>query len=227
MKKLYLSLFLFLSTLIVASPSLYGPSGLVTIPTAEALKYKEFNMSLDNLWSKTNEDYDDWIYKVNLGTFENWEFGIVGGQVPTEGVFLNVKYYLLSDNSTQPLSFAIGSEKLTSNSDTSIYMVASKKFRPDFGFHFGFKAIFGEEELDPSFMTGLNYVFSDILEFMADVSGQEDKYTFNAGVHLYIIRDLAIRAFITDIGQAYKTSDDEIDGIGTQLGIGFAYTKFL
>ena len=227
MKKIFLLFSLVLSTLIVASPTLYGPSGLVTIPTAEALKYKEFNLSVDNLWSKTNEDYDDWIYKVNLGTFENWEFGIVGGQVPTEGVFLNVKYYLMSDNSTQPLSFAIGSEKLTSTSDTSIYMVASKKFRPDLGFHFGFRAIFGEEALDPSFMTGVNYVFSDILEFMTDVNGQEDKYTVNASVQLYIIRDLAIRATITDLGQLYKTSSDDIEGIGTQLGLGFTYTKFL
>ena len=227
MKKIILHLLLWASLAITAAPSINGPTGLITIPTAESLSYKEFNIGFDYLYSKVNEDNDDWVYKLNLGTFENWEFGVVGGQTPTEGVFLNVKYYLMSDSSTQPLSFAIGSEKLTSDSDTSIYMIASKKIRPDLGFHFGFRAIFGEEELDPSFMTGTNYIISDILEVMADVNGQEDNYTLNLGAQLFILRDLAIRATILDAAQFFESDEDDVDGIGTQIGLGFTYTKFL
>jgi hypothetical protein len=227
MKKLLIIFLGLLLTTLLATPSLSGPTGLITIPTAEALSYKEFNLGFDYLYSKVSEDNDDWLYKLNLGTFENWELGIVGGQVPTEGVFLNVKYYLMSDDSTQPLSFAIGSEKLTSESDTSVYMIASKKLRPDLGFHFGFRAIFGNDALDPSFMTGVNYVLSDILELMTDINGQEDKYTINIGAELFILRDLAIRASITDIAQFYKNDTDDVDGVGSQIGIGITYTKFL
>jgi len=226
MKRL-LCLGILLISLIHATPSIYGPTGLVTIPTAESLNYKEFNIGFDYLYSKVNEDYDSWLYKLNLGTFENWELGVVGGEVPTEGVYVNVKYYLMSDDSTQPLAFAIGSEKLTSSTETSIYMVASKKFRPDLGFHFGFRAIFGEEELDPNFMTGINYILSDVVEIMADISGQEDKYKVNVGAEVYLLRDLAIRAFVTDIAQFHKGDGDDIDGEGSLIGTGFSFTKFL
>ena len=37
---------------VYATSSLSGPTGLVTIPTAEALKYKEFNVGYDYIVSE-------------------------------------------------------------------------------------------------------------------------------------------------------------------------------
>ena len=205
-----------------ASPSLNGPTGLISIPTAEALKYKEFNVAFDygmgaNIQSKTSAD--DWSYKLNMGTFENWEIGVVGGKVPTEGMYLNVKYYLMSDDSQLPLSIAIGSENLSSMSQTNIYMIASKKMREDIGLHLGFKAIFEPEQLSPSIMGGLNYFATEELEFLGDIDGDGKTYRANLGLRYFLTNQFSFRIFILDISEQVKNS--------ARFSIGLSFSKFL
>ena len=197
---LFIGLFSFQLTIQAAVPSLSGPSGLVTIPTAESLKYKQINAGYDSVMGNDSAQ-DDWSYKVNLGAYENWEVGIVGGRVPSEGVFLNLKYHLMSDNQQLPLSIAIGSENISSSTRSTIYMVASKYFREDFGTHLGFKAIFSDEVL-PMFMGGVNYMVSDELEVLGDVDGDGYDYTFNIGARYYIKSDIAIKANVIDFTSA-------------------------
>ena len=73
------ALFLFLiTTPLMASASFSGPTGLVTIPTAEAVKYKELELSYDYALAKKPTD-DLWRYRCNLGVFKSVEIGVVGG----------------------------------------------------------------------------------------------------------------------------------------------------
>ena len=202
-----------------ASPTLYGPTGLITVPTAEALRYKECNVAFDYMIG-SKPSYDNWVYKMNLGTFQNWELGMVGGKVPTEGMFLNVKYYLMSDSARFPLSIALGCENLSSLSNSTFYMVASKKFRADIGAHLGFKAIFDAKQVKPIIMGGCNYVYNDKIEVMADVNSNGDIYMANVGAHYYVIPDLAVRAFVINLGDTEKIG-------GIRYTLGFAYSKFL
>ena len=89
MKKYIIALCLLTQSLSYANPSLMEVLDLVTMPTAESLHYKEFNLSYDYLTNIDDTDKNSWKYSINLGTFENLEIGAVGGENPEEGVFLN------------------------------------------------------------------------------------------------------------------------------------------
>ena len=218
MKKLFLFVFIVSAPFItMASPTINGPTGLVSMPTAESLKYKEFNIAYDQLFGSADSTRDEWFYKLNLGTFKNWEIGVVGGKVPTEGMYLNVKYYLLSDDAELPLAIAIGAENLSSTEKTDVYMVASKKLREDFGLHLGFKAIFDDTEVKPTVMAGINYMVSEQLEILGDINGDGETYLGNVGARYYINPNFSVRTYIIDVG----------DSNGTQFSIGASYSKFL
>ena len=87
----------------IASPTIYGPTGLIEMPTAESIAYKQVNLAVD--YSLTNNDPNNalnsnakdpknhFFYKFNLGSFENWELGVLGGSFLDEGVFVNMKYF--------------------------------------------------------------------------------------------------------------------------------------
>ena len=210
-----------LSTSLFSAPTVNGSTGLIIVPTAEALKYKEGNIALDFL-SGQDEDgksLTEWVYKMNLGTFENWELGVVGGTTPTEGMYLNVKYYLIADDSRLPLSIAIGSQNLSSSESTDVYMVASKKFRPDLGVHMGFRAVFSPGDLDPNFMSGINFLAKEELEFLADIDGRQDVYTINIGSRYYFQNNVSMHVYILDIGQRIENN--------TKVAIGITMSKFL
>jgi len=201
-----------------AAPTINGPTGLISVPTAESLKYKEFNVAVDKLFGAAGKDgLDEWSYKLNLGTFQNWEIGVVGGTVPTEGMYLNIKYYLLSDASELPLSIAIGVENLSSTDKTDVYMVASKKLREDFGLHLGFKAIFQDSNVEPIIMGGVNFMVNEQLEILGDINGDGENYMANVGAAYYINPSFSVRTYLIDV----------LDAVGTQFSIGLTYSKFL
>ena len=201
-----------------AAPTINGPTGLISVPTAESLKYKEFNIAVDKLFGAAGKDgLDEWSYKLNLGTFQNWEIGVVGGTVPTEGMYLNIKYYLLSDASELPLSIAIGVENLSSTDKTDVYMVASKKLREDLGLHLGFKAIFQDSNVKPIIMGGVNFMVNEQLEILGDINGDGENYMGNVGAAYYINPSFSVRTYLIDV----------LDAVGTQFSIGLTYSKFL
>lgn len=193
------------SSTLLAVPSLNGPTGLITMPTAESLHYKEVNLSYDYYINMTESDIHTWRYSLNLGTFENLEIGIVGGEEPEEGVFLNVKYFISQGSERLPLTFAAGFENLTSNDQSDFYLVVSKSLAPDLSIHGGFKAIF-DETLDPNVMAGIDYMYNDKLNFLGDINGQEQTYTINVGAYFKLTNTLTTRLTIQDLFESNENS---------------------
>ncbi|NQY74852.1 MAG: hypothetical protein HRT90_08840 [Candidatus Margulisbacteria bacterium] len=195
-----------------------GPTGLIEVPTAESLKYKEYNIVVDYNLSSDNSDVSALFYKANLGTFRGWELGIVGGEVPSEGVFVNAKYYLMSDNSQYPLSLALGMENLTSAALTNFYLVGTKLFSNGIHGHMGFKAHLSGD-LDASVMGGLEYFLDDQLSLLSDINGDRRIYKVNAGLRYLLSPDCMIRLAVIDIGSSHTA--------GTLFSFGVSFTGFL
>ena len=98
-------------------------------------------------------------------------------------------------------------------------MVASKKFRPDLGVHMGFRAVFSPGDLDPNFMSGINFLAKEELEFLADIDGRQDVYTINIGSRYYFQNNVSMHVYILDIGQRIENN--------TKVAIGITMSKFL
>ena len=203
-----------------ALSSIGGVTGLIRIPTAEALHYKEISVSYDYIFAESQAD-DHYYYAVNLGTYKNWELGLTGGNGidrPEEGVFINAKYYLMSDESRYPVSIAVGAENLGSRSDTGVYMIASKIFQGGLSAHLGFKATF-ENEITPSLMGGVQYFMTNELAFMGDIHDLDGEYTANAGALYYLTDDIVARASLLDLA--------ETGASGLSYSFGIVFSKYL
>jgi hypothetical protein len=207
------------TTLVAAAPTIYGPTGLITMPTAEAVQYKEFSFGLDYLSISGPPKDESWFYKMNVGTYKNWELGIVGGKVPTEGVFVNVKYYLTTEAERFPIALAVGFQNLFSKERTDLYMVASKRFPSAWSGHLGFKANFGRSKVQPSVMGGLEYALSEHVSTLGDITSDGDQYSVNAGLRIVLIQNTLLNLAVTNIGQS--------TGPGTAMVVGFSYSTFL
>ena len=189
-----------------SSPTVYGPTGLIEMPTAESVAYKQFSVAFDYAMdndsdqiSDTEEDNKTFFYKVNLGSFENCELGILGGSFLDEGVFVNLKYFLMSNEEENPLSIAAGIEKLGSKNELSTYMVASKRFQGGLNGHFGFKAYI-QNNLFASTMIGLEYFSDEKLSFLADITGEKNEaYVLNTGLKIFIDSDVSMRLYLIDL----------------------------
>lgn len=201
---------------IAADPTFFGPSGLIVIPTAESLEYQQFNLSYDFRGTSTAQQG---YYKFNMGMFKNVELGIIGGATPTEGVFINMKYFLISDASRYPMSFAIGLQNLASKTDTGLYLVMSKKFQGGLSAHLGFNT-FISDQIDPTLMGGIEYIVNDHMSFLADFSGKQKTYTLNGGLRFAIYPDLSLRVNILDVGK------DTTNG-GSYYSVGLSYNRFM
>jgi hypothetical protein len=197
-------LFLILmSTLAFASPTVYGPTGLVTMPNAEGLKYKEFNVGLNYLppynrgvendeGDTIGEDKYPYLnYYGNLGTFEGFEIGF-SGKGGREGVFINMKYYLISDTSENPLSMAIGLQNLSSFTETGLYMVTSKQINMNVGLHFGFLGRFDPYGADTNMMFGIKYLLNDQWAMLVDTVGIYSVYSWNVGMQVQLGETMAL-----------------------------------
>lgn len=215
---LFASLFLALTTSVMAASTLFGPTGLIMIPTAESLKYKEVNFAVDYTYSNDTKQ-DVWYYKANLGTFQSWELGVVGDSSRDEGLFLNAKYYLMSSEERNPVSVAIGLENLSSKDQSGIYMVASKKFEHSVLAHFGFRARFESDQVQPSVMGGFEYLWTEQTSVLADIDGQGRDYIANAGVRFNWAHNLTFRASVLDL---FNTL-----GGGSSYSLGLSLNRFL
>ena len=226
MKKIIISIFMIscLVSNLYSTPTINGPTGLITVPTAEALKFREVNVGID-YFMKDIEDTtkDHYFYKLNLGTFQNCELGIIGGSFLEEGVLLNVKYFALNEEDRFPLALALGIENLSSKLNSSLYMVASKKFRGGFNGHVGFNANFKSENessrIIPNMMGGIEYFFSDLISVMVDFKGDDDFYKINLGSNYHVSDFLVFNMHFLDVGSVSNT--------GSSLNIGCVISKFM
>ncbi len=217
MRFLFAVCFLILSSVFVFPEStLYGTSGLIAMPPAQSLEYKKMHTAYDYQFQNDNSDDGTSFYKVNVGTYDNLELGFVGGTIPTEGVFVNAKYFVMSDSEAYPTSLAIGLQNMGSKHNSSIYLVASKVFEQGLEGHFGFKATF-DEKIDTSAMLGLEYFFSDQVSVLMDYTGLDNLYALNLGARIYLNEFIGVRLYVMDI-----TTAREADEALVSLGLSFS-----
>ncbi|MFA4967631.1 MAG: hypothetical protein WC624_05380 [Candidatus Margulisiibacteriota bacterium] len=190
-------------------PSLTGASGLTRMPDATVLPYKNWNLSMDygTLYTNNgNKQQPAFYYKANLGTFQNFELGLVGGldqagQELRDGVYINMKYAPTLGDGSDPLLLAIGCENLASKTQTSVYMVATKPFVQGPKLSFGFLADFPGNKFRPLGMLGIDIPIGTF-SILADLFKGESVTQLNAGVRFRIMPTFALE------GRAINILDD-------------------
>lgn len=204
MKKILLFALCLASILAVPShayfpfPSLNGESGLVRIPDAKAVPYKNWNLSVDYGTAKdaAGKDTPALYYKANLGAFHGLELGLVGGfdqagKEVRDGVYVNIKYSPSLGDGTDPLMLAIGVENLASKTQSSVYMVATRPFVQGPDLSFGFMADFPAGKFRPMGMAGIDIPFGTI-SLLTDMLVGETLFQADAGVRIRFLPTLAL-----------------------------------
>jgi len=177
------------------SPAVNGPTGVVRIPSADVIPYKNFNLGADYgtdmmTNGSSNQQQPTLFYKMNLGTFHGVELGVVGGtenQSGTirEGVFVNMKLSLSTGEDPDPMLLAIGVENLFSYTQTDVYMVATKYFRQGPRLTFGFMADFPNNRFRPLGMGGIEVPLGDTFFLLGDLLAGETMMQVDGGARIY------------------------------------------
>ncbi len=206
-------------------PSVNGASGLVRIPDATVIPYKNWNIGID--YGSTingNNSVPAMLYKANLGTFHNFELGFVGGYdntglVVREGVFINMKYSPAIGDGSDPLLLAIGVENLASHTQAGVYMVATKPLKQGPKLTFGFMADFPAGKFRPLGMAGLDLPIGSSLSILTDMFAGETIFQVNAGVRYFIIPSFAIDGRAINVLKGAQTKDSQ------QYLVGFSWAN--
>jgi hypothetical protein len=176
------------------APALSGPTGLVRIPSADIIPYKNFNVGLDygSVMGSSGQASTEGVvsYVMNLGAFHGLELGIVGGTDKAanklrEGVFVNMKLSLSTGDEPDPLLLALGVENLFSYTQTDVYMVATKYFKAGPKLTFGFLADFPNYKFRPMGVMGLDVGISNNLFLVSDLMAGETLFQLNGGIRYY------------------------------------------
>ncbi len=181
------------SSQVFPAPAINGPSGVVRMPSADVIPYKNFNLGADYgaAPADSGSSYDpSMFYKMNLGTFHGVELGIVGGMEEDsenirEGVFVNMKLSLSTGEDPDPMLLAIGVENLFSYTQVDVYMVATKYFGLGPKVSFGFMADFPEDRFRPLGMAGIEIPVGDTFFLLSDLLAGETLFQFDAGLRFY------------------------------------------
>lgn len=175
------------------SPALNGPTGVVRIPSADIIPYKNFNLGADfgRALASSGSEESAISYKMNLGAFHGLELGVVGGTERNssqlrEGVFVNMKLSLAAGDEPYPLRLALGVDNLFSRNQTDVYMVATKYFQQGVKGSFGFMADFPESRFRPLGMAGVEVPLGETLIVAGDAFLGETVVQVNAGAKLYL-----------------------------------------
>lgn len=188
------------------APALNGPTGVVRIPSADVIPYKNFNLGADfgTTMPSISTSEGTLYYKMNLGTFHGVEFGIVGGtdkdtQQLREGVFVNMKLALSTGEEPYPLLLALGVENLFSYTQTDVYMVATKYFRQGPKLTFGFMADFPENKFRPLGLLGVEVPLGETFFVASDIMVGETLTQVNAGAKLYFTPIFSLNLYALNI----------------------------
>lgn len=222
-KRMILSLVIFNLALLISpalaypevfpSPAVNGATGVVRIPSADVIPYKNLNVGADfgtsiSSFSTTESAVS---YKMNLGTFNGVELGIIGGTnrdsgEMREGVFVNAKMSLSSGEESYPLLLAIGVENLFSFTQTDVYMVATKYFKQGPKITFGFMADFPDNRFRPLGLLGVEQALGDSLFLAGDMLLGETLSQVNAGAKFYFTPIFSLNFYALNVldGTQYK-----------------------
>ena len=182
------------------TPNIYGSTGVLAIPSADVIPYKNFNFGLD-MGPLAFVDRWQMLYKMSLGTFQGMELGCVGSDDGNgglrEGIFLNLKYSLTTDTSTYPLLFALGVEGLTSKTTSNVYMMATRYLQNGSRLHFGFIGNFLDiPDIDSKFIPlgALGYdspIDGDRLYGLIDMLAGEHAFQLDLGLRWFVSESVA------------------------------------
>ena len=209
------------------SPALNGPSGIIRIPSADVIPYKNFNLGADfgAMFLPAFASTESVVYyKMNLGTFHGVELGIVGGtdkdtKKIREGVFVNMKLSLSTGEEPYPLLLAIGVENLFSYTQTDVYMVATKYFKQGPRMTFGFMADFPEKKFRPMGLCGVELPLGQTLIVAGDLMAGETLFQVNAGAKLYFTPIFALNFSALNILDNAQAKDSR------QALVGFSWAN--
>lgn len=198
------------------SPAVNGPSGLIRIPSADVVPYKNFNLGADfgTTVPSLSASAGTIVYKMNLGTFHGVEIGIVGGTNQTtqqlrEGVFVNMKLALASSEDPDALLLAMGVENLFSYTQTDVYMVASKILKQGPRLTFGFMADFPSNRFRPLGLLGAEMPLGDTLFLVSDFMLGETMSQLNAGAKLYFTPIFSLNLYGLNILNSTTSKDNQ------------------
>lgn len=186
-------------------PSYRGYTGLMRIPTSDALGKGDFNAGVfvEDVGSGTANDYI-----VNYGIAPCFEVGFdrfnsgdssdifFGENGPDEGIhtLLNAKYNFMPETTARP-GLAAGVIDLTNDLNSTVYVVASKSLNsPMFSYQ--------GEILNPQVHAGfgggsLNGLFGGVSMWLGNhvqVMGEWDSFDVNAGARFRVTPSLALHA---------------------------------
>ncbi len=182
-----------------AVPSVMGVNGLINMPTAYSINPKEVDLGF-NLVSSSTPGLPNWKYYSNLGVFDGVELGFVGNNL-TEGVFINLKFFMISDkNSISPLRIAGGFTNISSHSNTDLYLVLSKSFSKQVAGHFGFTSNVRASNIKADVMFGMEMGLNPDTSLVADMVGADNTWNLSAGIRYKLSNEFQVNAYINDLG---------------------------
>jgi len=117
---------------VFAAPSFFGYTGLVRVPTADALGWNDYNVAAFGL--NLEEGADSNIYAANLGVAENLEVGFARVKPEDEPgeTYLNAKYRFSVEEQGRP-AVAAGVVDFTDEVDTTVYVVMGRMLGHRYG----------------------------------------------------------------------------------------------
>lgn len=193
------------------------------MPSAIPIEYKKINVSVDYISARVFSDTktsSNVFYKFNFGSFENWELGILSDSLLERGVLVNMKYFLISDQTEYPLSFAAGIQQIGSKNDMTLYLVTSKRLSGGMHLHFGFQSVFWPT-INTSLMGGGEYYVTERLSIIAEImSNKRKRYGLNVGLKMIVYNDMALRIHALDAVTSRFMRD-------IQFTIGASIAKFI
>ncbi len=198
------------ATVVSAEPSMRGYSGLMMIPTADALSNGAYNVAVS---STEVSDWNDRAYIANFGLQDGLEAGVwwwhpAGGSgvvpssllVTDNETLLNIKYQFQGAMPGRA-SLAVGVSDVTDEIDTAVYFVVSKDVGQPIGTTIDGKPIsrltlhggIGGGWID-DFFFGLEARLADRLTLMAEHFNDQ----LSVGARLRLWRQFAVDAGYID-----------------------------
>jgi hypothetical protein len=177
-----------------AAPSLYGYTGLLLVPDADALNEKDFDVAYYAL--NVEEGADERIFCANVGVNEGTEVGFARIK-PDRGdpeTLLSGKYRIQPEDAHRP-ALAAGIFDATDEYDTTVYFVASKSLARNY-------RVSGREITSPrihigmggGILSGLFVGATAVLGERLTVIGEYDTEDVNFGARLALTPEIRAHA---------------------------------
>jgi hypothetical protein len=176
----------------LAAPSFLGPTGLVLIPTADALGKSGFNVGLFRFDAEDRGDVN--MYAANIALDEHFEIGFTRRKPEyfSSETFLNGKYVFHRETEAHP-AVAVGVIDFTGEVDTTAYVTVSKVLGREYRWRYG-------EVVSPRLHFGvgggqLDGIFGGISAAVAKrvmLMAEYDSNDLNLGAHFSLGRNFKV-----------------------------------